>query len=404
MGFKGFSGNFNLCVCLVASTLVMGCSSLSKIKVDEESGREMNLSCSSNVREQVDGLVHPLIRNQNTPGMVVAVLNPEGNSAVYSYGHTDGTRQNKMSGDTLFAVGSVTKGFTAELTALLVNDGVFSWDDTLQDLLPSDIALSPDAQKITLRQLVSHTSGLPRQMMNYNVLSKFVAYLFDGENFYGDLDNGRFLEYLSEFKNGSDGSVIYSNLGYALLDYIIELKTERSAEALVSERILQPLGMTQTTFAPQYSNGFDQRAIGHAGDQPKFIRRGKAVPDWHFSKYMVGAASAYSTANDLIKYLNKHIYGTGIAKLDAAFREAPTLGLAWMQEELNGQKITYQSGFIAGYSSFIALDEKHKTAMVVLQNSFNWNNEVGGRILLNMARDIEYSKTCPVPPSKMASH
>jgi hypothetical protein len=71
--------------------------------------------------------------------------------------------------------------------------------------------------------------------------------------------------------------------------------------------------------------GYILRARGQAGDQPKFVARGEVVPEWRFSHDMVGAASMWSTGNDLLRYLQAHLSGTGNAQLDRAFADAMTL-------------------------------------------------------------------------------
>nr|WP_249412602.1 serine hydrolase [Erwinia rhapontici] len=139
-------------------------------------------------------------------------------------------------------------------------------------------------------------------------------------------------------------------------------------------------------------------------DQPKFVKRGEAVPDWNFNGYMVGAASLWSSGNDLLTYLSAHLYGSGDPTLDKAFIDATTIrfkeaqndssALAWLSNNLNGQSILYQSGFIGGYASYIGMDLKHKTAIVVLQNSFNWDNTIGHRMLLRMAENQDTPGGC----------
>jgi hypothetical protein len=62
-------------------------------------------------------------------------------------------------------------------------------------------------------------------------------------------------------------------------------------------------------------------------------------------------------------------------------RPQEAAAVAWIVDSVGSQKITYQVGLVAGYTSYIGLDRQHKTAVVVLQNSFNWSNDVGHRLL-----------------------
>lgn len=384
--------------------LLAGCGSLSSNSIDTSAAASLEASCRLPLKAQIDRLAQPQIDQQRTPGMVVAVLDADRQRHIFSYGYTDTDKRIPVNGDTLFAVGSVTKGFTAESAALLVADGKLRWDDTLGQLTGKDIPLSEDARAIPLEQLATHTAGLPRQMPSLHMLRKLTAYLFDGAPFYDDLDDGEFLSYLQDFSRPRHQQVIYSNLGYAILDYAITQRSGQTPQQIAVQRIIAPLGLHHTGFQPQRLPGYLLRARGHAGDQPKFVKRGEVVPDWNFNGYMVGAASLWSSGNDLLTYLSAHLYGSGDPTLDKAFDDAITIrfkeaqkdssALAWLSNNLNGQSILYQSGFIGGYASYIGMDLKHKTAIVVLQNSFNWDNTIGHRMLLRMAESQDAAGGC----------
>ncbi|MGB9097739.1 serine hydrolase domain-containing protein [Erwinia sp.] len=388
-----------LSVCLLLS----GCASLSSNSIDTSPEASLLASCHVPVKQQIDALAMPLIKKHHTPGVVVALLH-DGKRQVFSYGFTDTDQQIPLTGDTLFAVGSVTKGFTAESAALLVQQGKLKWSSTLREMLGNEVPLSPDASKITLMELATHTSGLPRQMTTLHMLGKLTDYLFTGNPFYDDLDKGEFLDYLRDFEAPAHRSVVYSNLGYSILDYVIAKHSGLPPQAIASQQIIAPLGMMHTGYQPEKLPGYMQRARGHAGDQPKFVQRGQVVPDWHFSGNMVGAASLWSSANDLLTYLAAHMNGSGDPTLDRAFDDATTIrfkepeydssALAWLSNNIDGQSILYQSGFIGGYASYIGMDIKHRTAIVVLQNSFNWDNDIGHRMLLRLADRDDHAETC----------
>ena len=373
--------------------LLSACGTLSRMPVDTSSAADRDFAANGNLRAQVDSLARPLLAAKQMPGLVVGVLLGDGTKTTFSYGVTDAEHGYPITGETLFAVGSVSKGFIAEITEILVRKGVFRWDETLQTLLPSTVRLSADARKITLLQLATHTSGLPRQMPSMAILTAFIDYLFTGENFYHSLDNDRMLDYLADFHKPGKAEPRYSNLGYALLDYILQKRTGKNVNQLLAENITGPLGLTHTGYDPRLLPGYSRRAIGHAGDQPKFIRRGQPVPDWCFSSSMVGAAGLYTNANDLLSYAQAHMRATGNPALDAALRDSLNVrfhrsqqaaAIAWVVDNVGRQRITYQVGFIGGYSSYIGLDTRHKTAVVVLQNSFNWTNTIGHRLLQRM--------------------
>jgi CubicO group peptidase (beta-lactamase class C family) len=292
---------------------------------------------------------------------------------------------------------------TGEVVAGLVEKGQLKWDDKLSDLLPENIVLSDDAKNITLLQLATHTSGLPRQNMTKDMLESFLKYLYTGDNFYHELDSDDVLNDLSSFKKPQVLVPQYSNLGYALLGYILKLKTGEDIQQLAYDFIFDSLKMGNTSFYGSKLKAYPYRAIGHAGDQPKFIRRGEVVPDWSFNKNMVAAASLYSNVDDLLKYLRAHIDDAQTGDLNAAIqvtekvyyqRQIEAANIAWVTDTKSNQKITYQVGYIGGYSSYIGFDKKHKNAVVVLQNTFNWSNYIGHDLLLKMAMADDYQGKC----------
>nr|WP_315301361.1 serine hydrolase domain-containing protein [Raoultella terrigena] len=350
-------------------------------------------------RLSVDSFVNHYMQSKQVSGVVVAVIRHNGPAEFHCYGVTDAKNRYPITPDTLFALGSLSKGVTAEAITLLVNEGRLHWDDTLAMLLPPETRLSADAKKITLLQLVTHTSGLPRQPMNLLSLEHLLAYLSDGENFYHELDGDGALGYLSTFNAPLVREPEYSNLGYAILGYILKYQTGGSVEALASRMIFQPLALHSTSFVPSTLRGYSRRALGHAGDQPKFKTRGALTPDWQFSNNMVGAANLYSDARDLVAYARAHFSPTGNPALDKAFadvshdyypRQTEAANIAWVTDTIGGQKITYQVGYIGGYSSYIGFDKANQNAVVVLQNSFNWSNYIGHAILQNQAAGTAY--------------
>ncbi|MFB6326151.1 serine hydrolase domain-containing protein [Pantoea deleyi] len=344
--------------------------------------------------ENVDDIVQHYMQQKQVPGISIAVIHHDGPTRFYPFGVTDRVHRHPITPDTLFALGSLSKGITAEVIIQLVEQGRLRWSDTLADLLPENVRLSADARRITLLQLVTHTSGLPRQDMDLPMLAQFIGYLGTGENFYGNLDSDTLLSYLADFTAPAVRVPHYSNLGYALLGYILRTRFHQDIQAQASALIFAPLRMNQSSFVPEMLTGYPLRALGHAGDQPKFIRRGSLTPDWHFHGNMVAAASLYSNARDLSAYLRAHLRATGDTARDRAFaavgqawyqQGSQTQNIAWVTDTVDGQQITYQVGYIGGYASFIGYDKRNGNAIVVLQNGFNWSNYLGIALLVDLA-------------------
>ncbi|HEM6671729.1 beta-lactamase family protein [Citrobacter koseri] len=380
-----------LCVSLFA---LIGCgnSTLSQLDMPAQKSAQVVVGYYG---RGIDPMIRQYMREKEVTGVVVAVIQNNGPAEFHSYGITDDKNRYPITPDTLFALGSLSKGVTAEVTTMLVDEGVFNWTDTLETLLPQNTPLSPDAKNITLLQLVTHTSGLPRQPMDLLTLENLMRYFSNGENFYTQLDSDAVLGYLSDFTAPDARVPQYSNIGYAILGYILQRRTGEPIQALAQRMIFEQLAMTNSSYTPTLLKAYPRRALGHAGDQPKLITRGHLTPDWVFNKNMMGAASLYSSARDLANYARAHFTSTTVSAIDRAFAEATqtyyyrqkeAANIAWVSDEFSAQKITYQVGYIGGYSSYIGFDKRNRNAVVVLQNSFNWSNYIGQTILTRLAQ------------------
>jgi CubicO group peptidase (beta-lactamase class C family) len=372
--------------------LLVACETLPQHGRRDSDEDVQRYSSVGNLQTAVDSLAIPLITTGETPGMIVGVLLPDRSMQFFGYGVTDDDTKKKPDENTLFAIGSISKGFLGELTALLVNEGILSWNDTLGDLLPPDATLSTDAKKITLFQLATHTSGLPLQPYTFQTFRYLVQYLFTGENFYRHIDSSQIFNYLSGFTAPAKITGEYSNIGYGLLGYVVERRTGQSLDVLLKQKLLQPLGMDNTGFQPDALPGYANRAYGHVGDQPKFMRRGERMEDWHFTDLMKGSAGIYSNARDLLILASAHLHGED-SRINSTLADTLKVylpepvdahAIAWYANDLDDQHIVYQVGLVSGFSSYLGLDVKRKTAVVVLQNSFNWTDHVGHKLLMLM--------------------
>lgn len=411
---SGSAPAMKIALCGLAALLLGGCSTYNRMGLGASDPQLMRYARSCglktetdpltlppgpvaggcDLKAEVDSLAQPLVDGKRTPGIIVGVLLSDGGRHFYGYGVTAGTDSAKPDGDTLFPVGSLSKGFLADIAAQLVQAGKLSWDDTLEKLLPADTPLSADAKKITVLDLATHTSGLPRQPNTFQTLRYVIQYIFTGKNFYRHFDRDFLVRRLANFRAPHTLKMRYSSMGYALLTYVLELRTGKKVDELLQEYMTGPLGLKNTGYAPENLPGFAGRALGHAGDQPKYKRRGSPVPEWEFTGIMRGAAGLHSTTAELLTYASAHLHPGSDPAFNAALQDTlvvryprldPVPAIAWCVDESDGIKITRQIGFIAGYSTYLGMDVKHRNAVVVLVNSFNWDISLGPRLLLRLA-------------------
>lgn len=295
-------------------------------------------------------------------GIVVGVVEPQGRRVI-SYGKLDNGDPRPLNGDTVFEIGSVTKVFTSLLLADMAVHGEVELTDPVSKYLPPQVHVPERrGEQITLEDLATHTSGLPRMPVNVEAQDPF--------NPFADYSVNRLYEFLSSYQLPRDiGSRFeYSNLGGALLGQALAARAGVEYESLVQHRIAEPLNMSSTRVS--LTEEMKQRlAVGHAyGLEP--------TPNWDLGA--LGAAGALrSTANDLLRLLeatlgyNKTPLAPAMSAMLKVRRDAApgTVALAWFVQNYRGVEIISHSGSTGGYLSFIGYDPKARTGVVVLSNS-----------------------------------
>src|SRR5262249_18729363 len=249
----------------------------------------------------------------------------------------DGTER-EVDGDTSFAIGSVTKTFTALLLQDMIVRGEMNLDDPVANYLPQSVKMpTRHGKQITLRQLLVQTSGLPANPGNLGPT-------------WGDYTPEQLYAFLSGYKLRHDpgAQYKYSNLGASLLGRVIELKAGTNYESLVADRICGPLGMNCTRVGPDKDRS------------PVFYPQGGLCP----------------TANDLLKYGSAHVglTRTRLIPLIEKARElqvqsgVPTqnLGSWFVVSDPQGRKFVLHDGDAGGYSAFIIFEESRRRGVVAL--------------------------------------
>mgnify|MGYP000288947812 CR=1 FL=1 len=379
-------------ICTALCLWLSACITLSSRHIDVPK-HTSPISDAASLRQEVNELAAPLVDNGITPGLLVGVYTSGTGMRFYGYGIYDKRIDAPPDAQTVFPIGSLTKLYTGSLVSLFVQRGLLNWDDRLDELLPEGTALSEDAASITLEQLATHTSGLPRQPMTVQTFSYFVRYLFTGESFYDHFDQDYLYSFLSHFEALGPPGYTYSNFGFALLGHILELRSGQSLEDLLEENLFTPLALHNTALSLSALPDELHRARGYAGDQPGFIKRGDPVPDWDFTPIMRATGAMHATGQDILTFAKAH-FAAPSAELKNAFADSLRVRLEredhsfqaidWEQDRIGEQKIHYAIGFVAGYSSYLGLDMDNQHAVVVLQNSFNWDDKVGHRLLIRL--------------------
>jgi len=308
-------------------------------------------------------LVERVDAQRQSVGIVAGVIEPSGRRIV-SYGRLAKDDARAPDGDTIFEIGSITKVFTSLLLADAVQRGDVSLSDPVSKYLPATVKMAERGRAITLQDLATHTSGLPRLPANMKPR--------DAANPYADYSEEQLYQFLSSYQPARDAGAQYeySNLGGGLLGHVLALRAQMDYASLVRARITAPLGMTSTSIAlsPEQKG---RLAGGHGATL-------EPVANWDLPT-LAGAGALRSSTNDLLTFLaaNLGYTATPLARAMASMLDVrrPTgvdnlqIALGWHVLRAHGREIVWHNGGTAGYRTFIGFDPAARAGVVVLTNA-----------------------------------
>lgn len=295
-------------------------------------------------------------------GIVAGVIDAKGRRVV-SYGSLAKNDTRRLNGDTVFEIGSMTKVFTSLLLMDMTRRGELALNDPISKYLPASVKVPErNNRKITLADLSTQSSGLPRMPTNFAPK--------DPDNPYADYSVQQMYDFISGYQLTRDiGSQYeYSNLGVGLLGHVLTLRAGMSYEALVRSRVCDPLGMkdTRVMLTPEMKA---RLAAGHSEAMAP-------VPNWDIPT-LAGAGALRSTANDMLTFLAANLGYTKTPLAEAMADEVsirkpagPGMEIAygWHVQSKDGSSIIWHNGGTGGYRTYMGYDPKARTGVVVLTN------------------------------------
>ena len=327
-----------------------------------QSVKEQAMPSDADIRQI---LVDRIDVQHQSVGIVVGIVGPEGRRVI-SYGHLEKDDARPLNGDTIFEIGSATKVFTSLLLADMVQHGEVALNDPVAKYLPQTVKVPErNGKQITLIDLATHTSGLPRMPTNFAPK--------DANNPYADYSEEQLYQFLAGYQLTRDigTKYEYSNLGAGLLGLALTRRARMDYEQLVRSRICNPLGMNSTTvtLTPEMKR---RLAVGHN-------QKLEAVENWDIGPATAGAGALRSTANDLLTFLaaNLGYTKTPLAPAMAAMLTTrrptgmPTMevALGWHIYSGGSKEIVEHNGGTGGYRTYMGFDPKSRVGVVVLSNA-----------------------------------
>jgi D-alanyl-D-alanine-carboxypeptidase/D-alanyl-D-alanine-endopeptidase len=303
-----------------------------------------------------------------------------GETAVAGFGKISAQDSRAPDGKTLMRIGSITKVFTGAVLASLASDRIVSFTDPLQKRLNWGVKIpSKDGKDIRLIDLVTHTSGLPREA------DRPPSPPTDP---FGTITKDAFIKNLQAdpllFPPGT--GALYSNFAFDLLAQALAEAAGKPYEEVLRERVLARAGMSATVFTP----GVEQRRNlmqGHNFD-------GTPMPEAPTPPIIVGSGGLYTTADDMLRWLGWHldrfaatdaelrlldhaayVYRDGLNPvfgLDESGR-MDAMGLGWivMMPEGGRPQILQKAGGLQGVFSYTAFAPARRIGVFMAINQFN---------------------------------
>jgi serine-type D-Ala-D-Ala carboxypeptidase/endopeptidase len=331
-------------------------------------------------------------------GIAVGILNEKGIKLI-NYGKMNVKESREVTADSFFEIGSITKVFTGILLADMVARGEVKLDDPISLYLPKSVKVpSRNGREITLLDLATHTSGLPRMPTNFKPK--------DPKNPFADYSEPQLYEFLSGYTLPRDiGSKYeYSNVGMGLLGHLLALKAKTDYETLVLNRIGKPLKLNDT----RITLSAEQKARLASGHNAEF----QPVPNWDLD-VLAGAGALRSTVNDMLKFLaaNLGLVKTELLPVLQKSHEVPKLthpqstevALGWHISKRFGTEIIWHNGGTAGYRTFIGFAPAKRAAVVVLSNANSGQDDIGLHILESQYALQKFAPVKPRPEIAVAA-
>lgn len=306
-------------------------------------------------------------RLDDVPGLVLGLACGPDRTWTRGFGLADRERAIPATDTTLFRIASITKVFTALAVLQLRDDGLLALDDAVAEHLPwFRLENTSESQPVTLRHLLTHTSGLPTNSAatDFNrMTSPTVA----------EVRRALPTQHLA-FTPGT--AFKYSNLGFSVLGQVIESASGRSYRRYMEERVLAPLGLEHTVVHPSPDRS---QARGYHLREPDRPRR--PADFLHLASFTPAGGMA-TTAEDLVRFVSHLIAPerSSGALAPETLREMQRVhhwvdsahggsGLAWGVERRPGVHEIYHGGGLPTQTSHIRLDVPAGVGVVVLTNA-----------------------------------
>lgn len=332
--------------------------------------------CLQEFMVKYDSVVQTIVHK--TPGAAIVIV--KGDSIIFSKGYGIKSINSGVPVDinTVFRIGSLSKGFASTLTGIVAQDGLLQFNDLVTDHVPSfKLKTKEQTQSLSLNHLLSHSTGLMYQA--------YTTLIEDGlplETMIASLQGVNLIGYPGQYYS-------YQNVGYCVIEKVLENNTGASYSQLLENRIFTPLNMKNASSTLDGILHSDNKASPHSRGKTGWYQL-PISPNYYNTKAAGGINASITDMGQWLKALlghNDEIINK--STLDSIFTphirsyirykyfgswpkvKKAYYGLGWRVVENGNDTVIYHGGFVNNYSSKIALIPSEDIGICVLTNSSN---------------------------------
>jgi CubicO group peptidase (beta-lactamase class C family)/outer membrane lipoprotein-sorting protein len=305
--------------------------------------------------------------SMHVPGVALAVVKDDQVILSRGFGLRDVDRNLPVTDETLFAIGSATKAFTATLIGMLVDEGTMTWDDPVRKHLPDFHLKEPAADdRVTIRDLLCHRTGLAHMDLLWGAGTVGRREI---------LRTVRNAELFSPFREKFN----YNNVMFLAAGEAAAQAAHSDWDSLVRDRLLVPLGMSRSNTTYESAQQYPELATGYVWDEDESTYKVKRMRNL---ANIAPAGAINSCAKDMAHWLRFQLAKGTIGetrlisqqRIDDTWTKqidvAPNVGygLGWMVRDWNGRRLIEHGGNIDGFASQVALLPDEKLGFALLAN------------------------------------
>jgi beta-lactamase class C len=310
------------------------------------------------------------------PGAAVAIVYDTSVVFLRGFGLKQSGTTDSINVHTVFRLGSVSKCFASVLAGALVSNQLIQWDDPIIKYYPQFQLISPEhTNKVTIRNVLSHTTGLP-----YHAYTNMVEEHLPLDTLLANLKTVKLF--------GEPGQIYsYQNVGYSLIEKVVENATQQTFERALTENVFKPLGMHSSSASYLAIMNHDNVAQPHHFARKRW--EPQPISDTYYNVSPAGGVNA--SIADMALWLKSLLTGGKEIMADTALTEifepqikaisknrnfnkwkrprSSYYALGWRVINFQNDQLLYHGGYVNGYRSEVAIDQKNKIAICVLTNS-----------------------------------